>query len=120
VEGGGGAIDGVAPAQRQFLPGGAEIYRGIRAGEERTDRFTFQRAEFGFGRPPFGLVTFVDALHRRDPESLVWSARTHAAGFGIAFADGLLRADLARSLGPGSPDRWQEGWRAFFYLDGLF
>jgi hypothetical protein len=120
VEGGGGAIDGEAPAQRQFLPGGAEIYRGIRAGEERTDRFTFHRAELGFGRPPFGLVTFVDTLHRRDPESLVWSARTHAAGFGISLADGLLRADLARPVGTGSPDRWQEGWRAFFYLDGLF
>lgn len=120
VESGGGTLAGDAPVQRHFLPGDVEIFRGIRAGEQVAERFTFRRAEIGAAWPPIGLVAFVDALHLRSPGSSTWSPREHAGGFGMSFADGIFRADVARPVGSGSPARWQDGWRVFFYLDGLF
>jgi hypothetical protein len=120
LESGGGALSKDTPTQRHFLPGDVEIFRGIRPGEVVAERFTFRRAELGAVQPPVGLIAFVDELHVRSPESSGWSPRQHSAGFGFSLADGILRADIARPIGTGSPERWQDGWRFFLYLDGLF
>jgi hypothetical protein len=120
LEAGGGSIAGEAPAQRHFLPGDVEIFRGVRSGERVAERFSFRRAEIGAARAPFGLVAFVDELHLKDRGSPSWSPRQHAAGLGFSFGDGLFRADVARPVGSGTPARWHQGWRAFLYLDGLF
>ena len=119
-EAGGGTLAGEAPAQRHFLPGDVEIFRGLRPGEVAAERFTFRRVEGGIARPPVGLVAFVEELHLRSPRSAAWSPRQHAAGLGISLVDGLVRADIARAIGAGSPSRWQDGWRFYVYLDGLF
>ncbi len=114
LEGGAGTTVGSPPYQRQFFPGGPAIFRATRPGERAGEAFWFGRAELGAGFPGARVVFFGDLMHLGSRKSFSSGAPDAAVGVGAAFLDGLLRADLSRGI------RGVEGWRLYFYLDGLF
>jgi len=127
VEGGGGGLLGTTPLQRHFLPGDEQIFRHTRPGEWVGDRFAFQRAEVRVGGREVRAVTFLDRLHLRPPQGELeppspWDPPRWAWGGGLSLLDGMIRADLSRRLrtSDSTAPGWQEGWRFFLYLDGLF
>lgn len=110
----GGRSWGRPPPQRQFFLGGVGSVRGFRPAERTGDAFWAARMELGNALPGVRLTIFGD-LGWAGPVEESWrGVPIAAAGGGLSFLDGLLRADLARAV------RGGRGYRLHLYLDALF
>jgi hypothetical protein len=100
----GGSSFGRAPAQRDWLLGGAATLRGYSAGAARGEAFWLGRVELAAGRPAARMVVFSDVGSAGPLDELRSVQPLHSVGAGISLLDGLLRIDLARPLDGG---RWK-------------
>jgi hypothetical protein len=106
LEGGVGTSFGDLPMQREWYVGGTSSVRGFRA-EDRLSGSAFwrARAEVGNQRPAFRLILFTDAGWAGPRSNFAESPALVSGGVGASILDGLVRADLARTL-RGGPRRW--------------
>lgn len=108
----GGSSFGAAPAQREWLLGGASSLRGYSAATLRGEAFWHARVELARGMPYARVAVFGDIGHA-GPRSGLRSARPlRSAGLGFSFLDGLFRIDVARPLDHGS-------WKLHTYFSGI-
>lgn len=113
VEAGAGGGWGRLPPQREFFLGGPATIRGIHPGALSGESFWFMRGEVARGMPSFRIAAFGDVGWAGPRTDFGSGTRTWSLGLGASVLEGLLRADLARRLGPTS------AWRLHLYLDGI-
>lgn len=99
IEGGAGTTFGTPPVQRLWYLGGSSTVRGIGA-EDRISgpAFWSARAEIGNDFPGARVVLFADAGGAGEQRELRNAPVVASAGVGVSLLDGMLRADLARTL----------------------
>jgi hypothetical protein len=113
LEVGAGAGWGHLPVQRHFYLGGPATLRGIRPQSVRGESHWFARGEVSRGRPAARGVVFGD-LGWAGPRGDWGTGRpVRTLGVGLSVLDGMMRGDVARSLGPDGT------WRFHVYLDGI-
>ena len=83
-------------------------------GSSRRSPTWAARAEVATQLPAFRAALFYDVAWAGDTGRFLDGQPLASVGVGGSLVDGLLRIDLARGVLRGS------GWRAHFYVDGLF
>ena len=114
AEAGAGTTWGRALPQRAWRLGGARTLRGHSDAVLAGPAFARGRVEATWSVEFAGVGVFLDGGWAGDPGSFRSARPIYGAGLGLTLLDGLVRADLARSLhGPSPP------WRAHFHLDSV-
>lgn len=113
VEVGAGSGWGHLPVQRHFYLGGPATVRGIRPQSVRGESHWFARAEVSRGPPAVRGIVFGDLGWAGPRTDWGTGQPVRTLGVGLSVMDGLMRFDVARSLGPDG------AWRLHVYLDGI-
>ena len=109
-----GIAAGDPPAQALYYLGGHKTIRGYPANTVSGESVLILSGEIGTSTPLARVVTFIDAGWANEQGHLFDEEALTAVGIGLSFADGTLRADLAKGLDTGGV------WRLHVATSGLF
>ena len=103
-----------SPRQSFWYLGGPRTVRGFAGAAAAGPDYGRGRLEAATSFPAARLALFSDAGWAGDAGAFREADALISVGAGASFLDGLLRADLARTVRP------ETGWRLDLYIDALF